>query len=141
MKKIVLSSVLVLLTTFSVLAQTSTLRVYSELEDQTSYIKIYVNGEPQDAFFYDEYEVEDLMPGKYEIIVAFNSDTIADYVKTMKIEANTNYVFKVEPKGEFGKEAGKMGRSFGRKLGTTEENDKRNLVEYYRIVRVDVIEE
>lgn len=141
MKKLVLTSVLLLFVVISVIGQTSTFRVYSELEDQTSYIKIYINGEPQDAMFYDEYEVEDLMPGKYEIIVSFNSDTIADYVKKMKIEANTNYVYKVVPKGDFGKEAGKMGRSFGRKFGTTEENDKRNLIEYYRLVRVDVIEE
>ncbi len=136
MKKTILFLSIILASSFYVFSQTSTIRVFTELENPTSYVKIYINGEPQDAMFYDEAEVEDLYPGKYILTVSFNSDTIADYSKKIKVVANTNYVYKVEVKGDFGKEAGKMGRGFGQKLGTTEDNDKRDLVEYYKLVLV-----
>ncbi len=34
---------------------------------------------------------------------------------------------------DFGKDIGKVGRGFGTKTGTTEENDSEDLVQYYRL--------
>ena len=65
--------------------------------------------------------------------VVFNSDTISDYAKTIKIPANTTVTYKVIKKGEFGQESGKMGRAFGRKTGTTGEDEKEGLVDVYRL--------
>jgi hypothetical protein len=136
MKKLNLSLILLMFLSISISAQTSSIKIYTDMEDETSFIKVYLNGEPQDAMFNDEVLIEDLYPGKYDLIVSFNSDTIADYTKKITIKMQTDIIYKVELKGEFGKEAGKMGRAVGHKFGTTEADDQRELYEYYKLVLV-----
>jgi hypothetical protein len=136
MKKIFLISAILLFTTKIGFSQ-STLKIFTDLPDETSKVLVYLNGEKQDAFPLSETEFENLSPGKYELRVVFNSDTIADYVKTIKIPANQNIVYKVVKKDDFGKEFGKMGRAFGNETGTTAENDKKGLKEYYRLKKIE----
>lgn len=83
-------------------------------EQETSWFILYVNEEPQDAFAYDEMEAEDLLPGKYELRLAFNSDTIADVYETVKLERGDSLYFEVVDMKEFKQEARKAGRGFGR---------------------------
>ena len=133
MKKIILISTILIFIISSAFSQSS-LKIYSDIEDEKSHIKVFLNGEVNDANYWDEVIIEDLLPGKYEMIVSFNSDTISDYVKKIKIKKNTKVVYRVVLKKEFGKEAGKMGRSLGRTLNKTGDDDKEGLIQWYRLV-------
>ena len=131
MKKIsfTLSLILLSLITFS----QGSIKVYTELEEETSHFMVWLNEESQDAYPSDEVIMENLLPGKYTLQVSFNSDTIADWVKTFKLKKNEQIVYKVVKMKNFGKDIGKVGRGFGTKTGTTEENDSEDLVQYYRL--------
>jgi hypothetical protein len=135
MKKIVFL-ILILIAAANLYAQNGTIKIYTELEEETSWIMVWLNEEPQDAFPSDEVEIEDLYSGKYELRVSFNSDTIADWVKEIKLKRNEKIEFKVVKLKEFGKDVGKVGRGFGQKFGKTDENDAEDLVQYYRLERV-----
>ena len=131
MKNILLISGIILMN-FGLFAQGS-IKVYTELEEETSLIMVWLNEDPQDAYPSDEVFMESLLPGKYILQVSFNSDTIADWVKTIKLKTNEQLVYKVVKMKAFGKDVGKVGRGFGNKTGTTEENDSEDLVQYYRL--------
>ncbi len=132
MKRIILFFWLILGISYMGFTQ-SVLKIYTDLPDESAKFMLWLNGEKQDAVPMSEIEIDDLAAGKYEMRVVFNADTIADYVKVIKIQANKNITFKVVKKGEFGKESGKMGRAFGTKTGTTGENEKEGLVDWYRL--------
>ncbi len=83
-----LSLVLLSLITFS----QGSIKVYTELEEETSHFMVWLNEDPQDAYPSDEVIVENLLPGKYTLQVSFNSDTIADWVKTFKLKKNEKIV-------------------------------------------------
>lgn len=135
MKKIVFL-ILILIAAANLYAQNGSIKIYTELEEETSWIMVWLNEEPQDAFPSDEVEIEDLYSGKYELRVSFNSDTIADWVKEIKLKRNEKIEFKVVKMKDFGKDVGKVGRGFGQKIGKTGENDAEDLVQYYRLERV-----
>lgn len=125
---------IILLLNFGAFAQGS-IKVYTDLEEETSWILVALNDEQQDAFHSDEVFMESLLPGKYTLQVSFNSDSIADWVKTFKLKTNEKIVYKVVKMKNFGKDLGKVGRGFGSKTGTTEGSDE-DLVQYYRLERV-----
>ena len=131
MKKFALILFIILLN-FTSFAQGS-IKVFTDLEEETSLIMVWLNEDPQDAYPSDEVFMESLLPGKYILQVSFNSDTIADWVKTVKLKTNEQLVYKVVKMKAFGKDVGKVGRGFGTKTGTTEENDSDDLVQYYRL--------
>ncbi len=133
MKKFALISFIILLN-FGAFAQGS-VKVYTDLEEETSFIMVWLNEDPQDAYPSDEVIMENLLPGKYMLQVSFNSDTIADWVKTFKLKKNEQIVYKVVKMKAFGKDIGKVGRGFGTKTGKTEESDD-DLVQYYRLEKV-----
>lgn len=83
-------------------------------EEETSWFILYLDEEPQDAFHYPEMEVEDLLPGKYELRLAFISDTIADITEKIKTERGDSLYFKVKKMSDLKGEARKAGRGFGR---------------------------
>lgn len=133
MKNILLISGIILMN-FGLFAQAS-IKVYTELEEETSLIMVWLNEDPQDAYPSDEVIMESLLPGKYMLQVSFNSDTIADWVKTIKLKTNEQLVYKVVKMKAFGKDIGKVGRGFGTKTGTTEGSDE-DLIQYYRLEKV-----
>ena len=129
MKKSVLIFILSL-TTFNVFSQ-GYIKVYSDLEEETSQFIVYLNEEAQDAYPSDETEIEGLLPGKYTLQVSFDSDTIADWTKTFKMKKNEHLIFRVEKMKQFSKDAGKLGRNMKKDA----EGDD-GLVQYYRLVQV-----
>ena len=134
MKKILITSSFILIS-FIMFSQGS-IKVYTDLEEETSLIMVWLNEDPQDSYPSDEVIMENLLPGKYTLQVSFNSDTIADWVKAFKVKKNEQIVYKVIKMKEFGKDVGKMGRGFGNMTGKTEENDSEDLVQYYRLERI-----
>jgi hypothetical protein len=103
-------------------------------EEETSWFILYLDEEPQDAFHYPEMEVEDLLPGKYELRLAFNADTIADVSKTVKVQRGDSLYFKVVHLKELKKEARKAGRGFGRLFDKDKSvREKETLKEVYRL--------
>ena len=135
MKKIIFLFV-ILIAALNVYAQNGTIKIYTDLEEETSWIMVWLNEEPQDATHSDEVFIEDLYSGKYELRVSFNSDTIADWVKEIKLKRNEEIEFKVVKMKDFGKDVGKVGRGFGQKFGKTGDNDAEDLVQYYRLERI-----
>ena len=134
MKKIVLFVFITFITT-SVFSQKGYIKISTELEDETSWIMVWLNDDPQDAAYSGEVEIEDLYSGKYTLRVSFNSDTIADWVKDIKLKRNEQIEYKIVEMKEFGKEVGKMGRGFGKKTGKTKGNDD-GLIQYYRLEKI-----
>jgi hypothetical protein len=114
----------------------SSIKIYTDLEEESSFFIVYLNQEQQDAFPSDEMLIESLLPGKYELRVSFDSDTIADWVKTIDLKKNEQLVYKVVKMKEFGKDVGKVGRGFGQVTGTTEEDQAADLVQYYKLEKV-----
>jgi hypothetical protein len=114
----------------------SKLKIYTELPDESAKFLVFLNGEKQDAIPMNEIEIEDLQEGQYEMRVVFNGDSISDYVKKIKIPANSVLTYKVVKKGDFGRESGNMGRAIGRTTGTTEEDEKKGLKDLYRLEKV-----
>ena len=135
MKKL-LFLIVILIATLNLYAQNGYIKIYTELEEETSWVMVWLNEQAQDADFSDEVEIEDLYSGKYELRVSFNSDTIADYVKEIKLERNEKVTFKVVAMKDFGKDVGKVGRGFGKKFGKKGDNDAEDLVQYYRLERL-----
>lgn len=135
MKKIFLLTIVTLFA-FNIFAQNGSITITTELEEETSWIMVWLNEDPQDADFSDEVEIEDLYSGNYELRVSFNSDTIADYVKDIKLKRNEVIEFKVVKMKGFGKDVGKVGRGFGNKFGKTGDNDSDDLVQYYKLERI-----
>jgi len=109
------------------------IKIYTELKDETAQFMIWLNEESQDAYPSDEVIIENLLPGKYTLQVSFDSDTIADWTKTFKLKRNEKIIYKVVKVKEFGKEAGKMGRSFGRVTGKTKDSGVEDLIQYYKL--------
>ena len=131
MKKIVLISIFALFT-YGAFAQAS-VKIYTDLNEETSLFKVWFDNEPQDAFPSEEVIIESLLPGKYTLQVSFNSDTIADWAKSITVKKNEQIVYKVVKMKEFGKDMGKVGRGIGTTTGKTEENDRDDLIQYYRL--------
>ena len=118
MKKIIITLSIIL--AYFINYSQSSIKIYTELKEETAQFMVWINGEPQDAYPSDEVIVENLLPGKFIIQVSFDADTIADWKKTIRLKKNQKLVYKVIKKREFGKEAGKVGRGFGKITGTTD---------------------
>lgn len=131
MKKIIISSALILF--YFVSFSQASIKIYTNLKEETAQFMVWLNEESQDAYPSDEVIIEDLLPGKFVLQVSFNSDTIADWVKTFKLKKNEKVVYEVVKMKDFGKSVGKVGRGFGKMSGKTEENDSDDLVQYYRL--------
>jgi len=107
------------------------IKVYSDLEEETAQFIVYLNEEAQDAYPSDETEIEGLLPGKYQLTVSFDSDTIADWSKTFKLKKNQHLIFKVEKLSEFAKDANQLGRNMKK-----DAKDDDGLVQLYRLVQI-----
>ncbi len=137
MKKLTIISVLLLLLSSVVFSQT-TLKIFSDLEEETSMFKLYLRGQPQDAMYTDEVEVEDLRPGYYTLRLVFNCDTIADYIEKIKIEKGVSVLaYEVINEEEYKKRAGKAGRKVKRFFKRSKKTDA-GLVEWYKLEEVPV---
>ncbi len=128
MKKIIL--LLVLFFVSINLFSQGYIKVFTDLTEETSQFIVYLNEEAQDAYPSDETEIEGLLPGKYQLIVCFNSDTIADWTKTFKLKKNEHLIFKVEKMNKFSKDAKQLGRNIKK---NTKGDD--GLVQYYKLVQ------
>ena len=131
MKKILLVLSLAFLYNYSY--SQASVKIYTELEEETAQFMVWINQEPQDATPDTEVIIDNLLPGKYILQVSFNADSIADWAKTIRVKKNQKIVYKVIKKKEFGKEAGKVGRGFGKITGKTAENSNEELIQYYRL--------
>ncbi|MCF6364586.1 MAG: hypothetical protein L3J35_00110 [Bacteroidales bacterium] len=129
MKKIILTFSLIF--AYFINYSQGSIKIYTDLKEETAQFMVWINEEPQDAYPSDEVEIEDLLPGKFIIQVSFNADTIADWVKTIKLKKNEQVVYKVVKMKEIGKEAGKIGRNLNKE--TREAGD--DLIQYYRLVK------
>jgi len=92
---------------------------------------VWLNEESQDAYPSNEVEMDGLLPGKFVIQVSFNADTIADWVKTIKLKKNEQVVYKIVKMNKISKEAGKVGRS----IKKSEDSSGDDLIQYYKLVR------
>lgn len=131
--------VLILIVSFiaiSAFSQKASIRIFTELEEETSWFILYINDEPQDAMPSDEMIVEDMYSGKYEIRVSFNSDTIADWEKTIKLKRNEKLEFQVVKLHKLGQDVGKVGRGVGRLTGKTGDDDALDLIQYYKLEKI-----
>ena len=106
------------------------IKVYTDLTEETSQFIVYLNEEAQDAYPSDETEIEGLLPGKYQLTVSFNSDTIADWTKTFKLKKNEHLIFKVEKMNKFSKDAKQLGRNMKKDAKGDD-----GLVQYYKLVQ------
>ena len=131
MKKTIITLSLIL--AYFVNFSQGSIKIYTDLKEETAQFMVWLNEESQDAYPSDEIIIEDLLPGKYVLQVSFNSDTIADWVKTFKMKKNEKIVYEVIKMKDFGKSVGKIGRGFGKMSGKTEENDSDDLIQYYRL--------
>jgi hypothetical protein len=127
--------IIIALASLSLFSQSS-IRIYTDLEEETSNFLVFLNDEQQDAFPTDDMLIEGLLPGKFSLKVSFDSDTIADWVKTIDLKKNEQLVYKVVKMKEFGKDVGKVGRGVGQMTGKTEENQAEDLIQYYKLERV-----
>lgn len=134
MKKVLLLTCFYLLYTFSF--SQGSIKIYSDLKDETSQFMVWLNEESQDAYPSDEVIIENLLPGKYTLQVSFNSDTIADWNKTFKLKRNEKIVYKVVKLKNIGKDVRKVGRGFGRVTGTTKDDGVEDLVQYYKLEKI-----
>lgn len=106
-------------------------------KEETSWFILYLDEEPQDAFHDSEMEIEDLLPGKYELRLAFNADTIADVSKKIKTERGDSLYFQVVHLKDFKKEARKAGRGFGRLFNRDKSvREKEALKEVYKLEEI-----
>jgi hypothetical protein len=114
----------------------SSIKIFTDLNEESSLFIVVLNDEQQDSDPVEEMLIENLLPGKYNLKVSFNSDTIADWVKTIELKKNEQLVYKVVKMKEIGKDVGKVGRGFGQMTGKTEENQADDLVQYYKLEKV-----
>lgn len=135
MKKTIII-IFISLVSISAFSQLGSIRIFTELEEETSWFMVYVNEEPQDAMPSDEVIVEDLYSGKYELRVSFDSDTIADWTKTIKLKKGEKIEFKVVKMHKFGQDVGKVGRGVGKMTGKTEDDDAEDLIQYYKLEKI-----
>ncbi len=132
------ASIILIFITSGIFAQ-STIKVISDIKDETSHLILYLNGEAQDAAYSDEAEITDLSEGIYELRVTFNSDTIADVFETVELPANSTVLYKVEHKTAMGAEIGTLGRNMGRVFGITRKDDREGLKVVYKITEMSLI--
>jgi len=132
MKKVFFISTILILNVTSIFAQ-STLKIFTDLTEETAKFKVFLNGEALDAVHSADFESDELVSGNYELRIMFNTDTIADCVKKITIPSSGIVTHKVIRMKKFRKESGKMGRSVGRRTGNTGEDDQKNLVEVYKL--------
>jgi hypothetical protein len=114
----------------------STIKIFTDLNEESSLFLVVLNDEQQDSDPVDEMLIENLLPGKYSLKVSFNSDTIADWVKNIELKKNEQLVYKVVKMKDIGKDVGKVGRGFGQMTGKTEENQADDLIQYYKLEKV-----
>ncbi|MCF6184446.1 MAG: hypothetical protein L3J56_07450 [Bacteroidales bacterium] len=115
---------------FNLFSQSS-IKIYTDLEDEISQFIAYLNEEAQDAYPSDETEIEGLLPGKYILQVSFNSDTIADWTIKLKLKKNEHLIYKVVKMKKFAKDANQLGRNISK-----DAKDDDGLVQYYKLVQV-----
>ncbi len=131
MKKTILTTALIL--AYFVNFSQSSIKIYTELEEETAQFMVWINEESQDAYPSDEVIVEDLLPGKFIIQVSFNADTIADWTKTIKLKKNETVVYKVVKMKQISKSVGELGRNINKNSG--EDQNDGGLLQYYRLER------
>lgn len=137
MKTFIISIFLIIFTALGTQAQCYVKVESAYPEEEISWFILYIDEEPQDAFHDYEMEAEDLLPGKYELRLAFNADTIADCVEKIKPERGDSLYFKVEKISEFKGEARKAGRGLGRLFRKNKSiHDKEELKEVYILKEV-----
>ncbi|NOZ35959.1 MAG: hypothetical protein GXO80_11750 [Chlorobi bacterium] len=128
MKKISFIFVLIFLS-FNLFSQSS-IKIYTDLKEETSQFTAYLNQEAQDAYPSDETEIEGLLPGKYILQISFNSDTIADWTIKLKLKKNEHLIYKVVKLKKFAKDANQLGRNISK-----DAKDDDGLVQYYKLVQ------
>ncbi len=128
MKKISFIFVLSFLS-FNLFSQSS-IKIYTDLKEETSQFTAYLNQEAQDAYPSDETEIEGLLPGKYILQISFNSDTIADWTIKLKLKKNEHLIYKVVKLKKFAKDANQLGRNISK-----DAKDDDGLVQYYKLVQ------
>ncbi len=129
MKKTVL--IIALILAYFVNFSQSSIKIYTELEEETAQFMVWVNDESQDAYPSDEVIVEDLLPGKFLIQVSFNADSIADWTKTIKLKKNQTIVYKVVRMKQISKSVGELGRNIKQNSG--EDYTDGGLMQYYKL--------
>ncbi len=132
MKQTILLLIIIALSGFNMFAQ-GYIKVYSNRPEASSEFIVYLNGEAQDAYPASETEIEGLLPGKYNLTVSFDADTIADCVKSFKMKKNDRFVFRVEKLSQFSKDAKQLGRNMKKDAKGDD-----GLVQYYKLVREKV---
>ncbi len=134
MKKIAL--LIVFIISGLLLQAQCSVKIYTRLKAETSQFIVWVNGEQQDAYVSDSFFMDNMLPGKYTFRVGFDADTIADCVKTINLKKNMHCEYEVVALQNFGKDARKVGRGFGRMTGNTGEDEAENLVQCYRLKKI-----
>ncbi len=129
MKKTILTIILIL--AYFVNFSQSSIKIFTELEEETAQFMVWINEEPQDAYPSDEVIVEGLLPGKFTIQVSFNADSIADWTKTIKLKKNETVVYKVVQMKQISKSVGELGRNIKENSG--EDYTDGGLMQYYRL--------
>ena len=129
MKRTIL--IITLILTYLVNFSQSSIKIYTELEEETAQFMVWINEEPQDAYPSDEVIVEGLLPGKFTIQVSFNADSIADWTKIIKLKKNEAIVYKVVKMKQISKSVGELGRNIKENSG--EDYTDGGLVQYYKL--------
>ena len=115
MKKIYFILLWILFANFSVVGQGASIKVFTKLD--SAKFKIYFKGELQNNFATKEIAFDSLSyKEKYEIVISFSKDTIADIVEEIYLLKDEHKELEIKQKASILKKSAKFGRKVGKFL-------------------------
>lgn len=115
MRNSIFTIIILLIVQLTVIGQTSSIKIFTKTDEAK--FKIYFQAELQNNFPVKEITFDSLShKNKYEIIISFTKDTIADIVQEIYLLKDEQKEFEIKKKATISKKSAKIGRKIGKFL-------------------------
>ena len=124
MKNSIFTILILLALNFIVVGQTSSIKIFTKTDEAK--FRIYFQGEIQNNLPIKEITFDSLnYKNKYEIIISFTKDTIADIVPEIYLLKDEHKEYEIKKKTTISKKSAKVGRKIGKffKIGNHDKEE------------------
>ncbi|MEN8121967.1 MAG: hypothetical protein ABFS35_16575 [Bacteroidota bacterium] len=115
MKNLFFTIIILFVAQISMIGQTSSIKIFTKTAEAK--FRIYFQGEIQNNLPIKEITFDSLnYKDKYEIIISFTKDTIADIVQEIYLLKDEHKEYEIKKKATISKKSAKVGRKIGKFL-------------------------
>ena len=124
MRNSIFTILILLAVNFTIVGQTSSIKIFTKTDEAK--FRIYFQGEIQNNLPIKEITFDSLnYKNKYEIIISFTKDTIADIVPEIYLLKDEHKEYEIKKKPTISKKSAKVGRKIGKffKIGNHDKEE------------------